>query len=179
MTPEPDLILVQDSREQHGWGPLFETPHVVQGLSVADYSVLGLEDLIGIERKSLPDLLNSLTNDRSRFESELKRARSLHKFYVLIESSPSALLVDDFGKLSRAHPRSIWGTICAWGNRFGPFLFGQDRTTAAKLAEGLLLAYGREFLKGTERISRAIRHHTGTQEPAGNKATRMKGKNHG
>jgi DNA excision repair protein ERCC-4 len=123
-TPKPssqmelsDIILVQDSREQIPYGPLFQTPYVVSGLDCGDYSVAGLEHLISIERKSLQDLLGSLTNGRDRFESELKRARSLHKFYVLVECSPGDILVDDFGKLSRAHPRSIWGTICAWSTR--------------------------------------------------------------
>src|SRR5574340_828265 len=123
MTTDPQIIIVQDSRELAGYGSgdLFKTPYVTGTLTHGDYSVLGLEELISIERKSLSDLLGSLTNGRDRFESELKRARTYHRFYVLVECSPSDLLVDSFGKLSRAHPRSIWGTICTWHSRYVPF----------------------------------------------------------
>jgi len=150
-----DIVLVQDSREQLPYGPLFQTPYVVGALDCGDYSVAGLEHLIAIERKSLQDLLGSLTNGRERFESELKRARSLHKFYVLVECTPAHLLVEDFGKLSRAHPRSIWGTICTWSTRYHPFIFGGNRADSARLCEGLLVAYAREFLKGQEAIRKA------------------------
>jgi len=155
----PEIILVEDSREQRGYGTsgLFQTPHVVGTLSFGDYSILGLESLISIERKSLPDLLGSLTADRQRFETELKRARSLHRFYILVEASPSDLLVPDFGKLSRAHPNSIWGTICAWSNRYHPFLFAGDRQSSARLCEGLLLAYGKEFLRGSQGLEKGAR----------------------
>jgi DNA excision repair protein ERCC-4 len=150
-----DIILVQDSREQLPYGPLFQTPYVIGALDCGDYSVAGLEHLISIERKSFQDLLGSLTNGRDRFEAELKRARSLHKFYVLVECAPGDILVDDFGKLSRAHPRSIWGTICAWSTRYAPFIFGGNRADSARLCEGPLVAYAKEFLKGQDAMRRA------------------------
>ncbi|MGO9118504.1 MAG: ERCC4 domain-containing protein [Desulfomonilaceae bacterium] len=153
----PQIVLIQDSREQLGYADLFEHPSVTGALESGDYSVLGLEHLIGVERKSLPDLLGSLTNGRQRFEAELKRARSLHKFYILVECSPSDLLVPDFGKMSRAHPNSIWGTLCAWSSRYHPFLFGGARRESAKLCEGILIAYAKEFLKGTQAMAKATR----------------------
>lgn len=157
--PRDDLpiILLQDSREQLGYQNLFKTPCIVGALDAGDYSVAGLEHLISIERKSLQDLLGSLTSGRDRFEAELKRARSLHRFYVLAECSPSDLLVPDFGKLSRAHPNSIWGTICAWSTRYHPFIFGGDRQSSARLCEGLLFAYAKEFLRGSRALERAAR----------------------
>ncbi len=127
MNSDTQIIIVQDSREQFGYEGLFERPCVMGSLDSGDYSVLGFEHLIGIERKSLPDLLNSLTNGRPRFEIELKRARSLHKFYILVECTSADLLVADFGEMSRAHPNSIWRTVCTWSNRYHPFLFGATR----------------------------------------------------
>lgn len=152
---EPKIILVQDTREQNGYGPLFQTPHVVGTLGSGDYSILGLEDLIAIERKSFQDLLGSLTGGRERFETEMKRARAYHRFFVLVECSPADILVDDFGKLSRAHPRSIWGTVCTWSTRYHPFIFGNDRATSARLCEGILFAYAKEFFKRADGVSRA------------------------
>jgi DNA excision repair protein ERCC-4 len=165
----PEIILIQDTREQNGWGPLFQTPHVVGTLSYGDYSVLGLESLISIERKSFQDLLGSLTNGRDRFESELKRARSYHKFLVICECSPKDLLVKDFGRLSKASPKSIWGTICTWCTRYHPFLFGGTRDTSARLCEAILVAYAREFIKGADAMQKAAR----TQQKSDNYADGM------
>jgi DNA excision repair protein ERCC-4 len=154
---QPPIVIVQDTREQAGWGPLFQTPHTIGTLSCGDYSVLGLEELISVERKSFPDLLGSLTSGRERFESELKKARHYHRFFVLVEAPLSALLVDNFGKLSRAHPRSIWGTTCVWSTRYCPFVFGGTRADSARLCEGLLLGYAREFFKKATGMQRAAR----------------------
>jgi DNA excision repair protein ERCC-4 len=151
----PEIVLIQDSREKHGYAHLFQSPHVVAGLDCGDYSVAGLEHLISIERKSFQDLLGSLTSGRDRFEAELKRARSLHRFYVIVECTPRDLLVDDFGRLSRANPRSIWGTICVWSTRYHPFIFGGTRADSARLCEGLLVGYAKEFLKGSEAMRKA------------------------
>jgi DNA excision repair protein ERCC-4 len=154
---DPPILLVQDSREQLGYKDLFKSPCIVGALDCGDYSCAGIEHLMSIERKSLADLLGSLTSGRDRFEAELKRARSLHRFYILVECSPSDLLVPDFGKLSRAHPQSIWGTICTWSTRYHPFIFGGNREASARLCEGLLLAYAKEFLKGSQALERAAR----------------------
>ena len=153
----PEILLVEDSREKNGYQDLFQTPCITGTLQVGDYSVCGLESLISIERKSLPDLLGSLTAGRDRFETELKRARSYHRFYVLVECAPSDLLVESFGKLSRAHPRSIWGTICTWHSRYVPFMFGEDRNTSARLCEAILVAYAKEHWKAVDSMNRAIK----------------------
>jgi ERCC4-type nuclease len=159
--PLDELItLVQDSREQLGYQDLFQSSCVIATLESADYTVLGLENLIGIERKSLSDLLNSLTNNRERFERELRRARSFHKFFILLECSPSDLLVNSFGKFSQAHPRSIWGSLCTWMTRYHPFIFGGNRESSAQLCESVLLGYAKEFFKGTERMTRAVKRIT-------------------
>ncbi|MBI5570290.1 MAG: ERCC4 domain-containing protein [Desulfomonile tiedjei] len=154
---EPAIVIVQDSREQRGYSPLFQTPCVTGTLTYGDYSIAGLEHLIAVERKSLPDLLGSVTQGRERFETELKRARSLHRFFLLIEASPSAFLVESFGSLSRAHPRSVWGTLMTWSTRYHPVIFGQDRETAAKICEGLLVGYAREFHKTVESMGKATK----------------------
>jgi DNA excision repair protein ERCC-4 len=159
LTDIDSIILIEDSREQVGWASqgLFQAPYVRTGLSVGDYSILGLESLIAIERKSLPDLINSCTNDRTRFESELKRSRHLHKFYVICECSASDLLVESFGRMSRANPKSVWATAMAWSSRYAPFLFAENQKIAARWTESLLVAYAREFFKQTQIMSRSAK----------------------
>ncbi|MGB6065157.1 MAG: ERCC4 domain-containing protein [Desulfomonilaceae bacterium] len=161
MGTDNQIILIQDTREQNGYGPLFQTPYVTGTLSCGDYSILGLEELVAIERKSFSDLLGSLTSGRDRFETELKKARRYHRFFVVVECSASDLLVEDFGKLSRAHPRSIWGTVCIWSTRYVPFVFGNDRATAARLTEALLVGYAKEFLKKGDAMQKAARKAQG------------------
>lgn len=152
-----DIVIIEDSREQHGYGKLFQTPCILGGLTTGDYSVAGLEDLIAVERKSFLDLLSSVTHGRKRFETELKRARVYHRFYVVLVCSPRDLLVEDFGRQSKANPRSVWGTVMVWSTRYAPFLFGYNRETSARMTEALLVAYAKEHFKRVEAAQRGAR----------------------
>ena len=73
-TPRP--VILVDTREQNpfdfsrseGWFAGVEK----RALKLGDYSVAGLEDNCVIERKDLPDLVHSLTTDRSVFVNRLR-----------------------------------------------------------------------------------------------------------
>ena len=75
--------IIVDSREKK---PLF-SGCLVKGLNVGDYSLEGFEDRIAIERKSLPDLFQSLGKDHDRFRKELERSKSLNFFIILIDGT--------------------------------------------------------------------------------------------
>lgn len=153
-----NITLVQDSREQLGYGQLFKTPHVIGALESGDYSVCGLEDRIALERKSLPDLASSLTHGRERFEKEFQRARSLEFFAVIVEGRLSDVLEGRFGGHSQANPVAIFESMMSWTARYGrPFLFCENREIAARTVESLLLKYCRQFLKTAEDVQRACR----------------------
>ena len=92
MPTDPQVVLLQDSREQRGYQDLFTRPCVIQTLTVGDYSVAGVEHMIAIERKTLPDLVNSLTHERARFERELAKTRSFHRFFVVVEADFAQIL---------------------------------------------------------------------------------------
>ncbi|NQU21949.1 MAG: hypothetical protein HQ567_11755 [Candidatus Nealsonbacteria bacterium] len=65
---KPETITaVIDTREQT---PLDLSPlQTIPGtLATGDYSVRGLEHVVAVERKSLPDLLGCIGRDRSRFD---------------------------------------------------------------------------------------------------------------
>ena len=68
----PLPVLVTDTREQR---PLvFEhLDSIPETLQTGDYSIKGFIDCFSVERKSISDLLNSLTRERKRFEKELHR----------------------------------------------------------------------------------------------------------
>jgi DNA excision repair protein ERCC-4 len=148
------IVLAVDTREQDSYGPLFRTPYVVQTLSEGDYSVCGLEDRIAIERKSLSDLVSSLTFQRTRFEKELSKAKSYDRFYVVCECSAEDILEGRYR--SNAHPASIWESIHALAVRHNtPFLFLSNRETAARAVESILCKYACEFVKSAEAVSKA------------------------
>ena len=147
-----------DTREQDSYGPLFRTPYVVQTLSEGDYSVCGLEDRISIERKSLSDLISSLTFHRTRFEKEFQRARSLEYFAVVVEARASDILDGRFHDFSQANPQAIFESIMSWSVRYGrPFFFCETRAIGARTVESLLRKFCRQFYKSIESIEKAAR----------------------
>jgi ERCC4-type nuclease len=85
-TPRP--VILVDTREQNpfdfsrfeGWFAGIEK----RALKLGDYSVAGLEDDCVIERKDLPDLVHSLTTDRSVFVNRLRLMSSYsHRLLVI------------------------------------------------------------------------------------------------
>lgn len=150
-------ILIQDTREQRGYGELFESEYVVDTLSVGDYSVAGMTHPVSVERKSLQDLLQSLTRGRKRFEAELARGRALQRFYVVVESSAVDILQGRFEGKSQANPRAIWESICAFSIRYCPFLFSGNRWAGAQSTESLLLKFIRERYREIDRLEKASR----------------------
>ena len=82
------MRVIRDTREQ---SPLdfsrYEAVVEPGTLEVGDYAPAGLGHLCAVERKSLADLVASLTWERERFEREMRRARGLDAFAVVIEGS--------------------------------------------------------------------------------------------
>ena len=85
-TPRP--VILVDTREQNpfdfsrfeGWFAGIEK----KPLQLGDYSVAGLEDVCVVERKDLPDLIHSLTAERSVFVNRLRRmSRCPHRLLVI------------------------------------------------------------------------------------------------
>ena len=154
------VTIICDSREPEGggWQPFFSCPTVRAKLDTGDYSLAGAEHLVSIERKSLQDLLSSLTHERDRFERELARGKGLDFFCVILEASAADVRAGRFGKYGQGcNPRAIWESVCAFSVRYAPFLFANDRITGAKLCESLLCKWVRERCKIVEAISKASR----------------------
>ena len=151
-----DCILIEDTREQNGYSFAFATPCIRDGLNIGDYSVVGLQDHIAVERKSLEDLIGSFTSGRKRFEAEFRRARPLNFFAVVIEARISDLLLGNYR--SSATPQSVFESMNSWSVKFGrPFLFCECREIAARTTESLLLKYVRQFTQAADDIRRATK----------------------
>lgn len=68
-------------------------PTITAKLDEGDYSVVGFEDKLFIERKSANDLYGTMFRGRDRFERELERTMGKQeKKFLVIESSPYLFL---------------------------------------------------------------------------------------
>ena len=140
LTVADPFVIVVDTREQTPWR-FSAAVRVVRATvpSGADYTVQGLEGLIGIERKTLADLIGSLTSGRGRFMRSLERLAQRRFRAVIVEAPLSQLLAGDYR--SKASPSSMLGSVCSICADFAPVLFAGDPASAAQLAERLLLKW--------------------------------------
>ncbi len=135
MAPPP-LIIKIDSREQR---PLVFGSDVVTEISTlreGDYTAAGLEGRAAIERKSLEDLVGSLTFERERFDREIERLRPYKFSLVVVEAD-----LDDVIEMryrGNTNPSSIVGSIASIMARGVPFAFCGSPRNAAILVERLL-----------------------------------------
>jgi len=87
------------------------------GLKSGDYSIVGHEDEISIERKSLDDLYGTLTHGRERFERELERLQSM-KFSAVVVEASWTVICNRPPEYSRVAPKSIYRSILAYKQRY-------------------------------------------------------------
>ena len=115
----PKSVIVVDTREQmpylfQGYG------HWIGGvvratLPTGDYSVQGWEALVAMERKSLADLVLSLTASRARFLRECERLAEIPHRAILVEATWEEIKTPyvDSEIPSSAHPNAIAGSLAA------------------------------------------------------------------
>jgi len=93
----------------------------IKHLCTGDYSIVGFEDQVCVERKTLEDLFGTLGKGRRRFEREVERMRQMQFGAVVIEADFREICRPmDFRPQwrSRLDPRTVWATIFAWSQRF-------------------------------------------------------------
>jgi ERCC4-type nuclease len=139
------LRIICDSREQAPWSfENYPVEIVRAGLKSGDYSLVGHEDRIALERKSLPDLVGSLSTGRARFEREMERLSALEFAAVLVEAGPQDIIQHNYR--SAMNPASVMQSMFAWTVRYRvPFLLCGTRRHAEYTAHGLLSKFLREI----------------------------------
>ena len=139
------MIVVQDSREQRPFTFLSAGSDIaveVGKLEVGDYSLMGFESQVAIERKELGDLIGCLSNDRVRFLRELDRARGM-SFAIVVEASWDDLASGRYR--SRMHPGAAAASVAAiMARRSIPIHFAGSR----EAAEAFTACFLRQFLTG-------------------------------
>lgn len=112
--------IVIDTREQTPFVIPPQMHFVVAGLKTGDYSLVGLENYVAVERKSLNDLVACIGRERDRFERELARLSLFAVKCVVIEAG-----LDDIAEHRYAgvlKPQHILGSTIAWQMDLGiPF----------------------------------------------------------
>jgi DNA excision repair protein ERCC-4 len=145
LRPE-DITAIVDTREQ---APLdLLVPSIVGKLPTADYSVLGLEHLVAVERKSLPDLLGCVGRDRDRFEACIQRMKAYETRVLVIEAGWGAIEAGPLGGQwrSRLTPTQVKAALYSWAKHVTIIPAG-DREAAARAVSGILLSAARQRWK--------------------------------
>lgn len=127
----PQIII--DSREKT---PLAfaNLPTETSTLYSGDYSVKGLEEVFAIERKTIADLVSSLTRNRDRFTNELHRLRGYRFRRLLIVGSRHEIQIGNYR--SQAKPRAILASLAAVEARYDiPAVFSSTPFAAALTVE--------------------------------------------
>jgi ERCC4-type nuclease len=116
------LKIVIDTREQKGWTFNPKQVDVVRrALWAGDYSVVGLEREIAIERKSLGDFVQTVIHDWLRFRKELIRLSGYQLAVIAVEATVlQAEVVDDLEDVGEVEQREIEAVVCP-----GAVLHGQ------------------------------------------------------
>jgi ERCC4-type nuclease len=109
-----------DSREQQPL-EIVAYPVEVVGLPCGDYGIKGFSDwnnpAFAVERKSLNDLIGSLTTGRDRFMREVEKLREFRFRCLLIEAVRGEVEMGQYR--SAATPASILGSLAALQVRAG------------------------------------------------------------
>ena len=142
-------IFIIDTREQE---PYEFDPETVeakrQALNAGDYSLDGFEDQVCIERKSLPDYVQSVIKQRVRFMKEVKKLSGITHSCIVVEGN----LSDIMGKRYRsgAHPNSVLGaTLSLMIDHKIPVCFCSDRQLAKTFTEMYLKRVYRRLTSDT------------------------------
>jgi len=133
------LQIVVDTREQT---PLnFKDVTIVKNsLNFGDYAVLGKEQGIVIERKSLPDLIGSCVAQYERFTREFQRAKDAGAYLIVLceESLNTAQnypYIPYLRRFIKTPPEAVFHNVRELMQNFGfQFVFCDGRARAAEVA---------------------------------------------
>jgi ERCC4-type nuclease len=141
-----NLTIITDTREQT---PLIFTnlPTETSTLYSGDYSVKGMEEVFAVERKTIADIVGSLTSGRERLLKELHRLRGYRSRRLLIVGTRHEIETGQYR--SRTKPRAVLASLAAVEARYDiPVIFSANSRTAAALVEQLAFWSWREHSKG-------------------------------
>jgi ERCC4-type nuclease len=147
------ITAVIDRREQ---APLDLAPlRTVAGtLATGDYSIVGLEAVVAIERKSLGDLLGCVGGDRQRFDREIQRLLGYPVRAVVVESTWATL---ESGRWrSQATASAAVGSCLGWIAAGVPIVMVADHERAGRFVARLLHTAARRRWRELRALASAV-----------------------
>jgi DNA excision repair protein ERCC-4 len=127
-----------------------EIPQRVGTLKTGDYSIEGFEDQVGIERKSVIDLLGCVGKHRARFEREITRLEGMKVKALVVEGSWR--LIENGNLMTRVHPNAAVGSLLSWVSRGIPVLMLENRERASEYVSRLLIHAYKRLVPGTAEV---------------------------
>lgn len=139
---QPPTIIV-DNREKLALSfPSF--PSKSARLISGDYSIAGSELDFTVERKTLDDLVSSLTQNRERFTREMERLRGYRFKRLLVIGTEEQIAKGNY--FSKANPKAILGSLRTFEARYDvPVTFEPAPARAARRIEIWVHYYYREL----------------------------------
>lgn len=135
----PEFVVAIDTREQK---PYRFKHSEVKTLPTGDYSIVGLEEQVAVERKHKADAYASLGQGRARFERELERLAAFDYAAIVVETTlPDFLTAPPF---SQMNPKAAMNSLVAWSVKYRVCVFfAGDRAHGNALTYRLLEKYWR------------------------------------
>jgi DNA excision repair protein ERCC-4 len=134
------FVISVDTREQQ---PLSFPGFAVmrKTLPTGDYSMVGFEDRIAIERKNYADAWGCVAGERKRFERCLARLAQLDRAAIVIECSLSEFQVQP-SHVQRVTPATAVGSYLSWMVQYNiPVVWCDNRDFAARVVVRILASY--------------------------------------
>ena len=137
--PEQVTAIV-DTREQL---PLDLSPlQIVTGtLATGDYSIVGLENVVAVERKGLSDLLGCIGQERQRFDREVQRLLAYPCRAIVVEATWGDLESGQWR--SKVTPSAAMGSVLGWIAQGVPIVMAGDHVRAGRYVSRLLFIAAR------------------------------------
>ena len=141
---ENKCVAIIDTREQAPLNLEANGLEVVRAaLAWGDYSIVGLERLVALERKSIDDFTACCGNERGRFEREILALRGYPVKAIICEFKFSDVL--DHRYRSKIEPASVIGSIERWMICGIPFIMAETPSGAAWIVAGMLKKVWQDF----------------------------------
>jgi len=137
---EIDFTAVIDTREQNPLNLVLKddmpVKTTISSLYTGDYSIKGLENHVAIERKSLPDLMGCIGQQRERFEKEILRLKAYPVRALVVESTWADIEAGAYR--AKVHPSAAIGSLLGWVGQSIPVLMAGDHKKAGVFVARIL-----------------------------------------
>ena len=152
LKPEQVTAII-DTREQQplDLAPLQSIPGT---LATGDYSVAGMESVVALERKSLPDLIACVGRERERFDREVQRLLAYPVRALVVEACWAEIEMGQYR--SKVTSQAVIGSMMGWLAMGLPVLCVDDHAAAGRYVSRLLFIAARRCWREARTLAAGI-----------------------